>query len=140
MTREMKHLVLITGMVCVVLGLGQFVLGSQLAPGAAMANATMESAERFAGGILIGFGLAWLWAARMSPIPLVVVRFLAGVSAARRDRSDHLHCRAGLAPLVSAGPDRRRDRGAGARPDPYQGRRQASESSIRNPAEHRFAR
>ena len=79
MTREMKHLVLITGMVCVVLGLGQFVLGSQLAPGAAMANATTESAERFAGGVLIGFGLAWLWAARMSPIPLAVVRFLAGV-------------------------------------------------------------
>jgi hypothetical protein len=79
MTREMKHLVLITGMVCIVLGLGQFVLGSQLTPGAAMANATTESAERFSGGIMIGFGLAWLWAARVSPIPLAAVRFLAGV-------------------------------------------------------------
>jgi uncharacterized protein YjeT (DUF2065 family) len=79
MARKLKHLVLVTGMVCVLLGLGQFVLGSQWTPGAAMANATTESAERFAGGILIGFGLAWLWAARISPIPLAVVRFLAGV-------------------------------------------------------------
>ena len=79
MTRELKRLVLITGIVCVLLGLSQFVLGTRLTPGAAAANATTESAERFAGGILIGFGLAWLWAARVSPLPLAVVRFLACV-------------------------------------------------------------
>ncbi|WP_091094974.1 DUF4345 domain-containing protein [Micromonospora citrea] len=39
----------------------------------------MDSLGRFFGAIFAGYGLAWLWAARQSPIPATAVRWLAGV-------------------------------------------------------------
>lgn len=79
MIRTLRHLLVGTGVVCLLLGLGQVILGAQLMPGATVASATAESSERFAGGLLTGFGVAWLWTARRLPLPVHVARFLAGV-------------------------------------------------------------
>ncbi|WP_413084872.1 DUF4345 domain-containing protein [Streptomyces caniferus] len=47
-------------------------------PGGA-AGATVDSRERFYGAVFLGYGLAWIWAARQSPVPSAAVRWLAGI-------------------------------------------------------------
>ncbi|MFG2884769.1 DUF4345 domain-containing protein [Streptomyces sp. NPDC048297] len=47
--------------------------------GAGSAGATVDSWGRFMGSSFVGYGLAWLWAARQRPIPARAVRWLAGV-------------------------------------------------------------
>ena len=42
------------------------------------ARATVDSRERFYNVIFAGYGLAWIWAVRHSPVPASVVRWLAG--------------------------------------------------------------
>ncbi|MFG2832577.1 DUF4345 domain-containing protein [Streptomyces sp. NPDC048434] len=49
-------------------------------PGEGSAGATVDSRERFYGALFLGYGLAWIWAARQSPIPSTLVRWLAGIS------------------------------------------------------------
>ncbi|WP_343576131.1 DUF4345 domain-containing protein [Mycobacterium sp.] len=53
--------------------------GSLAVPGAADANATVDSRERFYAAYFAGYGLAWLGAARRSPIRATDVRLLAGL-------------------------------------------------------------
>lgn len=48
-------------------------------PGEGAAGATVDSRERFYGAVFLGYGLAWLWAARQSPVPSAAVRWLAGI-------------------------------------------------------------
>jgi hypothetical protein len=38
-----------------------------------------DSRERFYGAIFLGYGMAWVWAARQRPIPSKAVRWLAGI-------------------------------------------------------------
>lgn len=83
MARSLRWLMLATGVVCVAIGVFHFVLGIASVPGEssgnALADATMDSRERFYAAIFLGYGLAWIWAARQSPISATVVRWLAGV-------------------------------------------------------------
>lgn len=67
------------GIACVAIGLFHVALGNGSVPGADSAGATVDSLQRFFGAIFAGYGLVWLWAARQSPIPATVVRWLAGV-------------------------------------------------------------
>jgi hypothetical protein len=67
------------GWACVTIGLFHVALGNTAIPGAGSAGATVDSWGRFMGASFVGYGLAWLWAARQRPIPARVVRWLAGV-------------------------------------------------------------
>ncbi|MGW2230390.1 DUF4345 domain-containing protein [Streptomyces formicae] len=79
MARLLKWLSMAMGVACVAIGLYHVVLGIGSVPGEESAGATVDSRERFYNAIFLGFGLAWIWVARQSPIPSAVVRVLAGV-------------------------------------------------------------
>lgn len=64
------------------IGAYHFALGTASVPGASDANATVDSRERFYSAIFAGYGIAWLQAARNSPIRAGEVRLLAGVMLA----------------------------------------------------------
>lgn len=77
--KVLRGLVLAMGYACVAIGLFHVLLGNASIPGAESAGATIDSLGRFFGAIFAGYGLAWLWAARQSPIPAAAVRVLTGV-------------------------------------------------------------
>lgn len=79
MARLLRVIALAMGIACVAIGAFHFVLGIASVPGEGAAGATVDSRERFYGAVFLGYGLAWLWAARRSPIPSTAVRWLAGV-------------------------------------------------------------
>jgi len=79
MAGVLKWLVLAMGAACVAIGAFHFALGIGSVPGEGTAGATVDSRERFYGAVFLGYGLAWLWAARRSPIPSAAVRLLAGI-------------------------------------------------------------
>ncbi|HEY9305779.1 MAG TPA: DUF4345 domain-containing protein [Mycobacterium sp.] len=66
------------GLSCIAIGLYHFALGTASVPGATDANATVDSRERFYSAFFAGYGLAWLRAARQSPIRATDVRLLSG--------------------------------------------------------------
>ncbi|MEU8783301.1 DUF4345 domain-containing protein [Streptomyces sp. NPDC048637] len=74
----LKWLALAMGAACVAIGAFHFVLGIDSVPGEGSAGATVDSRERYYGAVFLGYGLAWIWAARQSPIPATAVRWLAG--------------------------------------------------------------
>jgi Domain of unknown function (DUF4345) len=70
------------GIVSVLIGLFHFLhflLGQWSVLGSGPTNATIDSRERFYAAVFIGFGIAWIWAARQSPIPGTMMRVLAGI-------------------------------------------------------------
>jgi hypothetical protein len=79
MARALRLLTQLMGWACVTIGLFHVVLGNAAIPGAGSADATVDSWGRFMGASFVGYGLAWLWAARQRPIPARAVRWLAGV-------------------------------------------------------------
>jgi hypothetical protein len=76
--KVLKWLAMAMGVACAVIGLYHVVLGIDSVPGAGTANATVDSRERFYNAIFFGYGVAWIWVARQSPIPATAVRWLAG--------------------------------------------------------------
>ncbi|MFJ9867778.1 DUF4345 domain-containing protein [Streptomyces sp. NPDC101165] len=79
MARTLRTLTQLMGWSSVAIGLYHVVLGNAAIPGASSAGATVDSWGRFMGASFVGYGLAWLWAARQRPIPARAVRWLAGV-------------------------------------------------------------
>ncbi|MEU5211693.1 DUF4345 domain-containing protein [Streptomyces sp. NPDC020742] len=79
MPRLLKWLVWAMGWACVAIGVFHFALGIDSVPGEGSAGATVDSRERYYGAIFLGYGLAWLWAGRQSPVPAKAVRGLAAV-------------------------------------------------------------
>lgn len=79
MVKALRWLALVMGVACVAIGAVHFLFGVDSVPGLAGAGATVDSRERFYGAVFLGYGLAWLWAARQSPIPARAVRWLAGI-------------------------------------------------------------
>ncbi|WP_441246932.1 DUF4345 domain-containing protein [Kitasatospora sp. McL0602] len=79
MARVLRGLVWAMGIACVVIGLVHVLLGNASIPGEGSADATIDSLGRFFGAIFAGYGLAWLWVVRQTPIPANAVRWLAGV-------------------------------------------------------------
>jgi hypothetical protein len=77
--RHLRNLAGFTGLSCIVIGIYHFALGTASVPGATDANATVDSRERFYSAYFAGYGLAWLSAARRSPIRATEVRLLAGL-------------------------------------------------------------
>jgi Domain of unknown function (DUF4345) len=79
MATWLKRLALLVGAACVAIGVFHFAFGTASVPGEGRAGATVDSRERFYGAIFLGYGLAWIWAARRSPVPATVIRWLAGL-------------------------------------------------------------
>ncbi|MEU1665771.1 DUF4345 domain-containing protein [Streptomyces sparsogenes] len=79
MARALRVLTQLMGWACVMIGLFHVALGNAAIPGAGSAGPTVDSWGRFMGASFVGYGLAWLWAARQRPIPARAVRWLAGV-------------------------------------------------------------
>ncbi|ORA85395.1 DUF4345 domain-containing protein [Mycobacterium malmoense] len=79
MAKLLKVLTLVMGISCALIGLYHLVLGQWSVPGTGPSSATIDSRERFYSAVFFGYGLAWVWAARQSPIPARVVRVLAGI-------------------------------------------------------------
>ncbi|WP_426362292.1 DUF4345 domain-containing protein [Streptomyces sp. E-08] len=77
--KALRGLVLAMGYACVAIGLLHVLLGNAAIPGAESAGPTVDSLGRFFGATFAGYGLAWLWAARRSPIPAGAVRALTAV-------------------------------------------------------------
>lgn len=79
MAKALRALTQLMGWACVAIGLFHVALGNAAIPGAGSAGTTIDSWGRFMGASFVGYGLAWLWAARQRPIPAGAVRWLAGV-------------------------------------------------------------
>ncbi|MFE9499184.1 DUF4345 domain-containing protein [Streptomyces collinus] len=79
MARTLRVLTLLMGWSCVAIGLFHVALGNAAIPGAGSAGATVDSWGRFMGASFVGYGLAWVWAARQRPVPARAVRWLAAV-------------------------------------------------------------
>ncbi|WIM89959.1 DUF4345 domain-containing protein [Candidatus Mycobacterium wuenschmannii] len=77
--RHLKNLAGFTGLSCIAIGIYHFLLGVSSVPGATGANATVDSRERFYSAYFAGYGVAWLGAARRSPIRATEIRLLAGL-------------------------------------------------------------
>lgn len=77
--RRLRNLARFTGLSCIAIGIYHFALGTASVPGASDANATVDSRERFYSAFFAGYGVAWLGAARKSPIRAGDVRLLAGL-------------------------------------------------------------
>jgi len=77
--RRLRNLAGFTGLSCIVIGIYHFALGTASVPGATDANATVDSRERFYSAFFAGYGVAWLAAARKSPIRAADVHLLAGL-------------------------------------------------------------
>ncbi|MFB6841614.1 DUF4345 domain-containing protein [Streptomyces sp. NPDC056361] len=77
--KALRGLALAMGYACVAIGILHVVLGNASIPGAENAGPTIDSLGRFFGAIFAGYGLAWLWAARQTPIPPTAVRGLTAV-------------------------------------------------------------
>ncbi|MEV6670018.1 DUF4345 domain-containing protein [Streptomyces sp. NPDC051162] len=75
----LKWLSWIMGIASVAIGVAHIASGMDPVPGGGSANATVDSLVRFFAAIFLGYGLAWIWVARQSPIPSKGVRALAGL-------------------------------------------------------------
>ena len=81
MARTLRILVWLMGAACAAIGLFHLGLGIHSVPGEGTAGVTIDSRERYYGAIFFGYGLAWIWAARQTPIPAALIRFLALIFA-----------------------------------------------------------
>lgn len=79
MARSLRVLTLVMGVACAAIGLAHLLLGVASVPGEGLAGPTVDSRERYYGAIFLGYGLAWVWAARQHPVPATLVRWLAGI-------------------------------------------------------------
>lgn len=79
MSAVLKWLSLAMGITCVAIGLVHLIVGISSFPDMGEPAATADSQSRFFGAVFAGYGAAWIWAARQSPIPAPVVRWLAAI-------------------------------------------------------------
>lgn len=79
MAKTLRALALVMGVACALIGIYHFVLGQWSVPGAGPSTPIFDSRERFYSAIFAGFGLAWIWVARQTPVPAKAVRLLSGI-------------------------------------------------------------
>ncbi|QCH23906.1 DUF4345 domain-containing protein [Mycobacteroides salmoniphilum] len=77
MDKVLKYLAILTGVICVAIGLYHLIGGGGTVIGGGGITASTDSQERFFSGLFAVYGVAWIWVARQSPIPGIAVRFLA---------------------------------------------------------------
>lgn len=91
MEKTLRWLCWVMGAACLLVGIAHIVLGPAAAPDTGTLTATDDSQNRFFGAVFAGYGLAWIWAVRQSPLSGNAIRGLAGIMFV-----------GGLARLVSA--------------------------------------
>ncbi|WP_062991123.1 DUF4345 domain-containing protein [Nocardia anaemiae] len=79
MTSALKWLSMAMGIVIVGIGIFHMAAGIDGIPDMGSSGVTADSQTRFFGGIFVGYGLAWIWAARQVPIATHAVHWLAGI-------------------------------------------------------------
>ncbi|WP_067863100.1 DUF4345 domain-containing protein [Nocardia shimofusensis] len=79
MEKTLRSLCWVMGVACLLIGIAHIVVGPAAVPDTGSLTATDDSQNRFFGAIFAGYGLAWIWAARQSPIAGEAVRWLAGI-------------------------------------------------------------
>lgn len=79
MAATLKWLSMVMGAACVGIGFLHMALGIDSVPDMGSSGVTADSQSRFFGAIFVGYGVAWIWAARQSPIPALAIRWLAGI-------------------------------------------------------------
>ncbi|GAA5083225.1 DUF4345 domain-containing protein [Nocardia iowensis] len=79
MAATLKWLSMVMGVACVGIGFLHMALGIDSVPDMGSSGVTADSQSRFFGAIFVGYGVAWIWAARQSPIPALAIRWLAGI-------------------------------------------------------------
>ncbi len=79
MLRTLRILMLVAGVACVAIGAYHLLLGIDSVPGEAGAGATVDSRERFYNAVFLGYGVAWIAAARRAPVRATDVRWLAAI-------------------------------------------------------------
>ncbi|MFJ2866702.1 DUF4345 domain-containing protein [Kitasatospora sp. NPDC087314] len=79
MARTLRVLAWTMGIACVAIGFYHVLLGNRAIPGAEDAGPTIDSFGRFMGAIFAGYGAAWLWEVRQTPVPARAVRWLTAV-------------------------------------------------------------
>ncbi|WJR35997.1 DUF4345 domain-containing protein [Mycobacteroides immunogenum] len=77
MDKVLKYLAVLTGVTCVAIGLYHVVGGPETVFGGGEVNASTDSQERFFAGLFAVYGVAWIWVARLAPIPGIAIRLLA---------------------------------------------------------------
>lgn len=77
MDKVLKYLAILTGVICLAIGLYHVIGGAGTVFGGGEVTASTDSQERFFSGLFAVYGVAWIWVARQSPIPAVAIRFLA---------------------------------------------------------------
>ncbi|NGX08106.1 DUF4345 family protein [Mycobacteroides franklinii] len=78
MNTMLKYLAILTGVTCLAIGLYHVIGGPGTVFGGGEVSASTDSQERFFAGLFAVYGVAWIWVARLSPIPGIAIRFLAG--------------------------------------------------------------
>ncbi|WP_327151139.1 DUF4345 domain-containing protein [Nocardia sp. NBC_01329] len=79
MEKTLRWLCWVMGIVCVLIGIAHIVLGPAAVPDTGALTATDDNQNRFFGAIFAGYGLAWVWAVRQSPIRGDAIRWLAAI-------------------------------------------------------------
>ncbi|TQM31551.1 DUF4345 domain-containing protein [Nocardia bhagyanarayanae] len=79
MAKLLRILAMTMGVACVAIGFLHMALGIDSVPDMGSSGVTADSQSRFFGAIFVGYGVAWIWAARRTPIPAPAVRWLAGI-------------------------------------------------------------
>ncbi|MEU9808800.1 DUF4345 domain-containing protein [Mycobacterium sp. NPDC050853] len=77
MDKALKYLAILTGVICLAIGLYHLIGGAETVIGGGDITASTDSQERFFAGLFAVYGATWIWVARQSPIPGVAIRFLA---------------------------------------------------------------
>ncbi|MBF9352060.1 hypothetical protein BKG80_08180 [Mycobacteroides chelonae] len=77
MDKVLKYLAILTGVICLAIGLYHLIGGAGTVIGGGAVTASTDSQERFFSGLFAVYGAAWIWVARRSPIPGTAIRFLA---------------------------------------------------------------
>jgi hypothetical protein len=75
--KTFKLLCWVAGTTLIALGVTRILFGMATVPGGGSVNPTLDNEIRTAGPLLISFGIAYIWAARRSPIPFALLRLLA---------------------------------------------------------------
>ncbi|MFB8274525.1 DUF4345 domain-containing protein [Nocardia colli] len=79
MATALRWLSLVMGVACVGIGILHLAAGIDGIPDMGSSGVTADSQTRFFGAIFLGYGVVWIWAARQTPIPATVIRWLAGI-------------------------------------------------------------
>lgn len=79
--RILQWFAIVWGVALIGIGFGHILFGNGITPGGATLNATDDSQARSVGSVVLFCGIAYVWAARRSPLPVQLLQVLAVITA-----------------------------------------------------------